>query len=101
MIKFAVRISESAQSDIYQVIDYISKIYKAPYTAEKYLIELYDTIFSLENYAESISVSLRADILQYGINSRSIVFKKLTIVYTVHNNIVMVQAVIPSALVKN
>jgi len=32
MKKYAVRISKPAQNDIYQVIDYISKIYKAPQT---------------------------------------------------------------------
>lgn len=45
MKRYAVRITKSAQSDIYQVIDHISTIYKAPLTAEKFLIELYDTIF--------------------------------------------------------
>jgi hypothetical protein len=101
MKKYVVRISDAAQNDIYCVIDYISGIYKAPLTAEKYLIELYDTIFSLESYAESIAVSTKADILKFGVNTRSVVFKKLTIIYTVHANIVVIQAVISGALVKN
>ena len=101
MKKYVVRVSNAAQNDIFQVIDHISQVYKAPRTAEKYLIELYDTIFSLENFAESISVSTKADISKYGLNARSIVFKKLIIVYTVHSNTVLVQAVISGALVKN
>ena len=101
MKKYVVRISDAAQNDIFQVIDHISQVYKAPRTAEKYLIELYDTIFSLENFAESISVSTKADISKYGLNARSIVFKKLIIVYTVHSKTVLVQAVISGALVKN
>jgi len=101
MKKYAVRITNSAQNDIYRIIDYISQIYKAPLTAEKYLIGVYDAIFSLENYAESIPVSTKTDILKYGLNARSIVFKKLIIVYNVHTNLVLVQAVIPGALIKN
>lgn len=101
MKKYAVRISNSAQNDIYQVIDYIAKVYKAPLTAEKYLIGLYDAIFSLENYAESIRISTKTDILKYGLNARSIVFKKLTIVYTVHNDTVLIQALMSGALVKS
>lgn len=101
MKKYVVRISDAAQNDIYCVIDYISRIYKAPVTAEKYLIELYDTIFSLESYAESIAVTTKADILKFGVNARSVVFKKLTIIYTVHTNNVVIQAVISGALVKN
>lgn len=101
MKKYVVRISDAAQNDIYCVIDYISRIYKAPVTAEKYLIELYDTIFSLESYAESVSVSTKSYILKYGLNARSIVFKTLTIVYTVNTNIVLVQAVVSGKIIKN
>jgi plasmid stabilization system protein ParE len=101
MKKYAVRISKSAQNDIYQIIDHISHVYKAPLTAEKYLIGLYDAIFSLENFAESIPVSTKTDISKYGLNARSITFKKLIIVYTVRARIILVQAVIPGALVKN
>jgi len=52
MKKYDVRITKSAQNDIYQIIEHISQIYKAPLTAEKYLIGLYDAIFSLENFAD-------------------------------------------------
>ena len=101
MKKYVVRISDAAQNDIYEIIDYISEIYKAPLTAEKYLIELFDAIFSLENFAESISVSEKTDILKFGLNVRTIVFKKLIIVYTVHSNIVLIKAVISGALIKS
>jgi plasmid stabilization system protein ParE len=99
--KYIVSISKDAQNDIFQIVDHIAYQYKAPHTAEKYLIELYDTIFSLENYAESISVSSKEDILKYGLNARSIPFKKLTIVYTVQLHTVIIQAVIPGAIIKN
>lgn len=101
MKRYAVRITKSAQNDIYQVIDHISNIYKAPLTAEKFLIGLYDTIFSLENSAESILISTKTDILKYGINARSIVFKKLIIVYTVHGKIAFVRTVISGALIRS
>jgi len=99
--RYSIRITKSAQNDIYQIIDYISNIYKAPLTAEKFLIGLYDAIFSLENSAESIRISTKADILKYGINARSIVFKKLIIVYTVHDETVLVKTVFSGALIKS
>lgn len=77
MKKYIVRISRAAQDDIFQVINHISLVYKAPHTAERYLIQLYDTIFSLENFAESIAPSTKNDILKYGLNARSLVFKKI------------------------
>lgn len=100
MSNYTVRISNSAQNDIFQIIDHISHVYKAPLTAERYLIEMYEAIFSLENYAESIRISTNADILKYGLNARCIVFKKLIIVYTVHAEKVIIQAVKPGALIK-
>jgi plasmid stabilization system protein ParE len=100
MKKYDVRISTSAQQDIFRIIDYISEIYKAPITAEKYLTGLYDSIFSLHNYAESIPISTKTDILKYGINARSIVYKKLIVVYTVHYDVVIVQAVVSGALIE-
>ncbi len=36
MKRYAVRITKAAQNDIYQVIDHISTIYKAPLTAGKF-----------------------------------------------------------------
>ena len=100
MSNYTVRISNSAQNDIFQIIDHISHVYKAPITADKYLIELYDAIFAIENHAESIRISTKTDILRYGLNARSIAFKKLIIVYTVHSETVIIQAVKPGALVK-
>ena len=101
MRKYVIRISNTAQNDIFEIIDYISEIYKAPLTAEKYLIQLYDAIFSLENFAESIAISTQNDIIKYGLNARSIAFKKLIIVYTVHSQVVLVRAVIPGALINS
>lgn len=100
MKKYIVRISPDAQNDIFQIIEHISQIYKAPLTAERYLIELYEAIFSIKNYAESIRISRKDDILKSGLNARSIAFKKLIIVYTVHSETVIIQAVISGALVK-
>ena len=101
MRKYVIRISNTAQNDIFEIIDYISEIYKAPLTAEKYLIQLYDAIFSLENFAESIAVSTQNDIIKYGLNARSISSKKLIIVYTVHSRVVLVRAIIPGALINS
>ena len=81
--------------------DHISTVYKAPLTAERFLIGLYDVLFSLENSAESIRISTKSEILKYGINARSIVFKNLLIVYTVHGKIILVKTVISGALIKS
>ena len=67
MKRYAVRITKAAQNDIYQVIDHISNIYKAPLTAENFLIGIYYVLFSLENSDESLRISTKSDILKYNL----------------------------------
>lgn len=99
MKKYEVFISDNAQSDIDKLIDHIANEYKAPETAEKYLIGLYDEIVALEKHAASIQVSMRKDILHYGVNARSVKYKKVIIIYTIHINRVIVQAVKSSSAI--
>ena len=100
MKKFRVSISEKAQEDIINLIDYIEDTYKAPLTAERYLKGLFKSIFSLENYAQSIQVSDKKDVLRFGMNARIINHKNVTIIYTVHGMDAIVRAVISSKLIR-
>ena len=71
-----------------------------PLTALQYEEELLETISQLSNYAESISISDKKDVLRFGVSSRIIQYKKMAIIYTVHNNRVVVRAVMPASLIK-
>lgn len=100
MKKYQLLISPEAQNDIYQLNHYISHTYNAPYTAEKYLIGLYDCISSLTNYASSIRVSDKKDILYFGLSARAIFYKKrIAIIYTIHSCQVVVRRIIPASLI--
>ena len=100
MKTFLVEVSEEAQADIIRLIDYIENTYKAPMTAEKYLKGLYREIFGLENYAESIRISDKKSVLRFGVNARSIRYKNVSIIYTVHGNRAIVRAVTANKLIR-
>lgn len=100
MKTFCVEVSEDAQNDIISLIDYIENTYKAPLTAEKYLKGLYRIIFSLENYAESIQISNQKSVLKYGMNAKSVVYKNVVVIYTVHGNKAIIRAVTAGKLIK-
>ncbi|OPZ27935.1 MAG: hypothetical protein BWZ00_01383 [Bacteroidetes bacterium ADurb.BinA174] len=72
-----------------------------PLTALQYEEELLETISQLSNYAESISISDKKDVLRFGASARIIQYKKMAIIYIVHNNRVVVRAVMPLHLSKN
>ena len=74
--------------------------YKAPQTARKYVKELHETISRLSTHAESIRVSDKKEVVRFGASARIIQYKKMAIIYTVHNNRVVVRAVMPASLIK-
>lgn len=72
-----------------------------PLTALQHEEELFETISQLSNYTESISISDKKDVLRFGASARIIQYKKMAIIYIVHNNRVVVRAVMPLHLSKN
>ena len=70
-----------------------------PLTAIRHEEELYDTISLLASYAESIRISDKKSVLRFGASARSIRYKEMAIIYTVHDTLVVVRAVIPASLI--
>ncbi len=99
MKRYNVEISQSANQNIISYIDYIKDKYKSPLTAERHLIGLLDEIYSLKTLAESIQVSLRKRVLFYGANARTIRYKKMSIIYTVHGLKVIVHEILPTSMI--
>jgi hypothetical protein len=100
MKQFSVYVSETAKESILEYIQHISNTYKMPATALRHHKELYERIFSLSSYAESVQVSDKQSILRYGVNARAIKYKKMMVVYTIHDTLVVVRALLPAATIK-
>ncbi len=99
MKKYTIHVSPRARLDILELENLFTYLYSAPLTAKRYVESLYARIYSLSSFAESIRVSDKQDILRFGINARAISFKKMLIVYTVCDTLVIIEAVIPASLV--
>jgi len=97
--KYTVEIVSSVRDEIFEYIRFIRDEYKSPLTAERHLIGLLDEINSLSSFAESIQVSTRQRVLIHGPNARSIKYKKLCIIYTVHNERVIVHELLPCSMI--
>jgi len=100
MIKFEVILSEDADNDINGYTDFIINEYNSPLTALRNYEGLFETIFSLEKIADKIPISQSKYLQQFGFNTRRVNYKKMTIIYTIHNNIVFIKRIVPQSLIK-
>ncbi|GHT13343.1 hypothetical protein AGMMS4956_09380 [Bacteroidia bacterium] len=89
-----------AGQEIIEIYDHIADVYLSPDTALKYRAGIHDKINSLADRADIFAISPFDYIQQrYGPDARTIVYKKVTIVYTIHANDVVVRAVIPGSII--
>jgi plasmid stabilization system protein ParE len=101
LLRYEINILPSARKDINKLHDYIAIDLCAPITAEKYLRGVYATIAKLAWLGGSIGVSLNKNLRrQYGTSVRTINYKNMTIIYTVHGNLVAVHRVIAGRNIK-
>ncbi len=98
---YQIRYSDSALEDIKELRFVIRDTYKAPSTAVSYLQGLYNKIADLKIHAESLPIQSSPFFSRYGINVRRINYKKMAIIYTVHDDIIYIQRIIPASLIVN
>ena len=100
MRTYQVRTSRQADLDIENLHSYIVETCKSPQPSKNYIQGIYSQIVSLKYSAESFPISTRTSVLKYGFHARCVYYKKMTIIYTVHKNIVLIQRVIPGAFIR-
>ncbi|GAB1415823.1 hypothetical protein MASR2M117_12290 [Paludibacter sp.] len=100
MKKYTVVLSEQAESDLEEYINYIMSKCKAPLTALRNYEDLFTVINSLRSSPESCSLQTRKSlILQFGFGVRRINYKKMAIIYTIHSNIVYIRRIIAGSMI--
>lgn len=96
---YRVKLSNEAERDFHEYIYHIHTVYHAPLTALKHYAGLTKSIHSLKRFPESYPVQTSGPFLRYGTNVRRINYKKMTIIYTVHGDIVYIHRIIPANLI--
>jgi plasmid stabilization system protein ParE len=101
MKKYTLVVTTRAWRDITDVYNHIHDIYKQPLTADRYQAGIIDKIDRLSLYAGSIAPS-RYDYIQarYGPKARHITYKKMTIIYTIIDDTVLIKRVISGNLIR-
>jgi plasmid stabilization system protein ParE len=100
-MEYIVHISDTAQLDIDELYNHIANALNAPLTAVRYTKGITDTINKLSFLGDAFSIS-QSKFLQrhYGYDIRTMYYKKMTIVYKIVANVVIIIRVMPGALIQ-
>jgi plasmid stabilization system protein ParE len=100
-ITYSVIISPAAEADIDDVYNYITFEAMAPETAIQYYFGIYDAIKHLSVVGAVLPVSQRPYLRKrYGMDVRTVNYKKMTIIYNIVGNVAYVQRVMASSLIR-
>ena len=97
---FEIHYSSKANKDLDNLLQVIIVNYKAPIMAYRYTQGVINTIKSIAKTPEAYPLQTNQSLQQYGQNVRRVNYKKMAIIYTVHNNIVYIHRIIPSTIIK-
>lgn len=99
MNKYNIVVLESAIQDLIDLSNTISFVYKSPRTSVKYIRNLKSEIAKLSHSAENYAIQTRPFFRQYGFNVRRINYNRMAIIYTVHEDVVYIQRIIPASMI--
>ncbi|GHT21866.1 hypothetical protein AGMMS4957_11300 [Bacteroidia bacterium] len=100
MIIYNIRLLPQAVRDIDHLYNYIAEELMEPLTAKKYQEGILDTIERLIIAGGSIAINQREYIqIMYGPDARTTTYKKMTIVFNVVGDTVIIRRVIASSMV--
>jgi plasmid stabilization system protein ParE len=100
MPNLTIRYTSEAKEDINILYNYIVEELMLPATADKYINGILVKINILSVAANAFAVNPREFIqINYGPHARTIFYKKMTIIYNIIGNIVLIRRVMPSSLV--
>jgi len=98
---YSVLISPEAEADVNEVFEYIAFEVMVPETAIRYRMGIYNTIKKLSIVGAMLPVSQQPYLRKrYGVEVRTICYKKITIVYNIIGNVVYVRRVMASSLIR-
>jgi plasmid stabilization system protein ParE len=99
--RYEVWVYPDAQDDVKRLYNYIAEECFQKETADQYLEGIQATIDKLEWLGGIIGVSLNRNLRrEYGHNVRTIIYKNMTVIFTVHGNLVAVHRVIAGRNIK-
>ena len=99
MQKYTIRYTKQAAADLFGIVDYIENELYAPLAAERFYNGLKKAIEKLQYSATAHKISEYSSILQYAADARRINYKGFAIIYTIKNNMVVIQRILHGSII--
>jgi plasmid stabilization system protein ParE len=96
-MRYQVLLSEDAENDFNDYINFIENECKAPATASKHYDGIINVLLDLEVHPAIYVIQTRPSLAKFGHNVRRINYKKMAIIYTIHGNVVYIHRIMPGA----
>jgi plasmid stabilization system protein ParE len=101
MTTYDIIFSRKARSDILHLYDYIAYELAMPDIAGKYFDGINDAIEKLAITGAFYAFSQRESLkIQYGVDVRTVTYKRMTIIYNLVDDTVYIRSVMPSSMVR-
>ena len=97
---YSIKVRLRAKKDIQNIHDYIEFELFNPMAAKRYLEGIYAKINQLSINAGVFAKSIYKDVLKYDDNARHVTYKGFAIIYSIHDDLVVVHRVIHGSLIK-
>ena len=98
-MKYRVVMSDDAQMDYEGYIDYILNECHAPIAAAKHYAGIKDMLSDLSQNPYVNAIRYNPSLLKYGMNVRRANYKKMSIIYTIHENFIYVHRVLAASMI--
>jgi plasmid stabilization system protein ParE len=100
MTTYNIHFTQKADDDILRLYYHIAYELAMPDTAFKYFQGLFAAIEKLRITGASYAFSQRESLkIKYGAYVRSVNYKKMTIVYDIGNDIILIRRIMPSSMI--
>jgi len=96
MKAFLIKYSSNALNDVDKLFEVIAFEYKAPITAFRYVQGLKNAVNLLKTHPDAYPVNTRKLLEKYGLTSRHINYKRMTIIYDIFLDTVYIHRIVPT-----
>jgi len=98
-MKYKVKMSVEADADFENYLNHIICEYDAPLTAVKHKDGILDVLLDLSVNPYVNAVRHNEFLLEFGMNVRRANYKRMAIIYTIHENVVYVHRILAGSMV--
>ena len=98
-MQYKVKMSVDANADFGNYLDYIIYECDAPMTAAKHKAEILDALLELKKNPYINPIRHNESLREFGMNVRRVNYKKMAILYTIHDDVVYVHRILASSLI--